>query len=61
MTEVKISKTIERPENMSYLAWVNYVQTELMKTQEKKKLPPLTKIQNPYCPITHSKTAPSRN
>jgi len=35
MTEVKISKTIQRPENISYLAWVNYVQTELMKTQEK--------------------------
>jgi hypothetical protein len=35
MTEVKISKTIERPENLSYLAWVNYVQTELQKTQEK--------------------------
>ena len=35
MTEVKISKTIERPENLSYLSWVNYVQTELQKTQEK--------------------------
>ena len=35
MAEVKISKTVAPKENIDYLAWVNYIQTELMKTQEK--------------------------
>jgi hypothetical protein len=39
----------------------NHPSARPMKSKEKKKLPPLTRKQNPYCPITHSKTAPSRN
>jgi len=35
MAEVKICKTVAPKEEISYLAWVNYIQTELMKTQEK--------------------------